>query len=182
MAIPGLDDVDNRIIELLCENARMSYSEIGAAVRKSRVAVKTRIEQLEKNGIIHGYSVLIDPSAVPGGIQFTLDIETDPQQYESVIAKLSISKMIQKIYGTSGECRIHAVGLSPNSDTLGTYARHLHRSVDGVRRLSWQFLVTTYKDTERGVEYEIRHQEHEHLEGNSGEEEKQQDRLPEHKD
>lgn len=173
MAIPGLDDVDNRIIELLCKNARMPYSEIGAAVGKSRVAVKTRIEQLEKKGIIRGYSVLIDSSAVPGGIEFTLDIETTPEQYEDVIARLSISNMIQKIYGTSGECHIHAVGLAPNSDTLGTYARHLHRSVEGVRRLSWQFLVTTYKDTERGVEYdEIRHQEHEHLEGSSGEEEK----------
>ena len=168
MAIPGLDDVDNRIIELLCENARMPYSEIGDAVGKSRVAVKSRIEQLEKKGIIRGYSVLIDPSAVPGGIQFTLDIETTPQQYEDVIAKLSISKMIQKIYGTSGECRIHAIGFAPNSDTLGTYARHLHRSVEGIRRLSWQFLVTTYKDTERGVEYEIRHQEHEHMEGSTG--------------
>ena len=52
MAISGLDDVDNRIIELLRQNARLSYSDIGKAVRKSRVAVKTRIEQLEKNGII----------------------------------------------------------------------------------------------------------------------------------
>ena len=174
MEIPGLDDVDNRIIELLCENARMSYSEIGDVVGKSRVAVKSRIEQLEKKGIIRGYSAIIDPSAVPDGIQFMLDIETEPQQYESVIATLSVSKMIQKIYGTSGECRIHAVGLAPNSDTLGTYARHLHRSVEGVRRLSWQFLVTTYKDTERGVDYEIRHQEHEHLERDSGKTEKQE--------
>ena len=172
MAIPGLDDVDNRIIELLCKNARMSYSEIGAAVGKSRVAVKTRIEQLEKKGIICGYSVLIDSSAVPGGIEFTLDIETTPQEYESVIARLSTSNMVQKIYGTSGECHIHAIGLAPNSDTLGTYARHLHRSVEGIRRLSWQFLVTTYKDTERGVDYEIRHTEHEHMEGDTGKKEK----------
>ena len=182
MEIPGLDDVDNRIIELLCENARMSYSEIGDVVGKSRVAVKSRIEQLEKKGIIRGYSAIIDPSAVLDGIQFMLDIETEPQQYESVIATLSVSKMIQKIYGTSGECHIHAIGFAPNSETLGTYARHLHRHTEGVSRLSWRFLVTTYKDTERGVEYEIRHQEHEHMEGDSGETEKQQDRLPEHKD
>ena len=77
----------------------------------------------------------------------------------------------RKTYRT--EYHIHAVGVAPNSETLGTYARHLHRSTDGVRKLSWQFLVTTYKDTERGVEYEVRHQEHEYLEGSSGEREKQ---------
>ena len=174
MAISGLDDVDNRIIELLRQNARLSYSDIGKAVRKSRVAVKTRIEQLEKNGIIRGYSAVIDPGALPGGIRFTLDIETEPQQYEEVLTKLSLGSMIQKIYGTSGECHIHAVGVAPNSETLGTYARHLHRSTQGVRRLNWQVLVTTYKDMERGVEYEVRHQEHEHLEGDSGADEKQQ--------
>lgn len=173
MAIPGLDEVDNRIIEILRKNARMSYSDIGHAIGKSRVAVKARIEQLEEKGIIRGYYALIDTSAVPGGIQFTLDIETEPRRYEAVIAKLSLGSMVHKIYGTSGECHIHAVGVAPNSETLGTYARHLHRSTDGVRKLSWQVLVTTYKDTERGVEYEVRHQEHEHLEGNSGEKGKQ---------
>ena len=172
MAIPGIDEIDNRIIELLHKNARMSYSEIGKQVGKSRVAVKSRIEQLEKSGIIRGYCAVIDVSAVPDGIQFTLDIETSPDQYEAVIAKLSMGNMIQKIYGTSGECRIHAVGVAPNSETLGTYARHLHRSTDGVRKMSWQFLVTTYKDTERGVDYEVRHTEHEHMEGDTGENEK----------
>ena len=172
MAISGLDDVDNRIIELLRQNARMSYSEIGNAVGMSRVAVKARMNQMEKNGIIRGYSAVIDEEASPGGIRFTLDIETEPQRFEEVLCKLSLSNTVQKIYGTSGESHIHAVGVAPNSETLGTYARHLHRSTEGVRRLSWQVLITTYKDTERGVEYEIRHQEHEHLEGSSGENDK----------
>ena len=73
--------------------------------------------------------------------------------------KLSLSKLIHKIYGTSGECHIHAIGIVPNSETLGSYAGHLYRSTKGMRRLSWQILITTYKDMERGVEYEIRYQE-----------------------
>jgi DNA-binding Lrp family transcriptional regulator len=52
MEITGLDQTDNRIIELLKDNARLSYSEIGKIVGLSRVTVKRRIEQIEKSGIL----------------------------------------------------------------------------------------------------------------------------------
>lgn len=169
MEISGLDAVDNKIIELLRDNARLSYSEIGKAVGKSRVAVKTRIEQMEKKGIICGFFTAVNIDAIPKGIHFTLDIEADPQHFEDVLYKLSVSKMIHKIYGTSGESHIHAIGFAPNSETLGSYAGMLHRSTKGVRKLNWQILVTTYKDMERGVDYEIQHQKHEYMEGESKE-------------
>lgn len=164
MEISGLDQIDNKIVELLRENARLSYSEIGKQVGLSRVAVKTRITQMEKNGIIRGYHAAIDTGAIPKGIHFTMDIETDPQHFEDVLSRLAASRMINKVFGTSGESGILALGFAPNSETLGSYAGHFLRSSQGVRKLNWRILVTTYKDTERGVEYEVRHQKHEHLE------------------
>ena len=47
MFLEGLDALDQRIVQLLIENARMSYSDIGQAVGISRVAVKARIQALE---------------------------------------------------------------------------------------------------------------------------------------
>ena len=52
MFLDGLDQLDQNIIQLLMKNARMSYSEIGERVGISRVAVKMRIQALEKKGII----------------------------------------------------------------------------------------------------------------------------------
>lgn len=48
----GLDELDQKIIQLLIENARISYSDIGKETGISRVAVKARIQALEKKGII----------------------------------------------------------------------------------------------------------------------------------
>lgn len=50
MFLEGLDALDQRIVQLLIENARMSYSDIGQAVGISRVAVKARIQALEQRG------------------------------------------------------------------------------------------------------------------------------------
>ncbi len=46
MFLEGLDDLDQKIVQLLIENARMSYSDIGQQVGISRVAWKARIQAL----------------------------------------------------------------------------------------------------------------------------------------
>ena len=48
MYLDGLDELDQKIIRLLIENARISYSDIGEKTGISRVAVKARIQALEK--------------------------------------------------------------------------------------------------------------------------------------
>lgn len=92
----------------------MSYSEIGEKVDLSRVAVKNRIEILEKNGIIKGYKTVIDESKVPEGVSFILDVETIPEEYQNVADTLGRDRFLRKIYSTTGDCRIHCVGFAPN--------------------------------------------------------------------
>ena len=48
MYLNGLDELDQKIVQLLIKNARFSYSDIGKEVGISRVAVKARIQALEK--------------------------------------------------------------------------------------------------------------------------------------
>ena len=52
MFLEGLDALDQQIVSLLIENARLSYSDIGEKVSLSRVAVKSRIQALEQRGEI----------------------------------------------------------------------------------------------------------------------------------
>ena len=52
MYLDGLDELDQKIIRLLIKNARISYSDIGEETGISRVAVKARIQALEKKGVI----------------------------------------------------------------------------------------------------------------------------------
>ena len=54
MQIEGIDEIDNKILEIIKDNARLTYKEIGEKVGISRVSVKTRMDVLQEKGIIKG--------------------------------------------------------------------------------------------------------------------------------
>ena len=59
-----MDSVDHRIVALLRENARRSFQDIGKRVSLSAPAVKRRLDRLEREGVIRGYSANVDPAAL----------------------------------------------------------------------------------------------------------------------
>ena len=61
MYLDGLDGLDQKIVRLLIENARISYSDIGEKIGISRVAVKARIQALSRKALSRN----ILPSSIP---------------------------------------------------------------------------------------------------------------------
>ncbi|MER6784095.1 AsnC family transcriptional regulator [Streptomyces sp. NPDC000658] len=59
-----MDAIDERIISELTRNARISHAELGQRVRLSRNAVRQRVERLERQGHIGGYTI-VRPSCEP---------------------------------------------------------------------------------------------------------------------
>ncbi|GAB3026936.1 Lrp/AsnC family transcriptional regulator [Mycobacterium bourgelatii] len=59
-----LDDTDERILVELAENARATFAEIGLKVNLSAPAVKRRVDRLVDNGVIKGFTTVIDRNAL----------------------------------------------------------------------------------------------------------------------
>jgi Lrp/AsnC family transcriptional regulator, leucine-responsive regulatory protein len=55
-----LDSQDQRILGELRENGRMSHSDLAERIHLSRNAVRRRVERLERDGVIRGYTILTD--------------------------------------------------------------------------------------------------------------------------
>jgi DNA-binding Lrp family transcriptional regulator len=58
-----MDPVDQRIVALMREDARRSFKDIGGRVALSPPAVKRRVDRLEREGVIKGYTTTVDHSA-----------------------------------------------------------------------------------------------------------------------
>ncbi len=58
-----MDEIDQRIVALMREDARRSFKDIGRRVSLSAPAVKRRVDRLEADGVIKGYTTTVDHSA-----------------------------------------------------------------------------------------------------------------------
>jgi DNA-binding Lrp family transcriptional regulator len=72
-----MDDVDRRIIALLRENARRSFQDIGHQVHLSAPAVKRRLDKLERDGVVLGYTAIVDPEAFGWRAEAFVDLYCD---------------------------------------------------------------------------------------------------------
>lgn len=143
-----MDKIDHAILELIKDNARMSYSEIGKAVGLSRVAVKKRMDAMEASGVIRGYRAVIDEEKVLEGIRYTIDIEVIPEQYREVVKVLQADRKLEEIYSTTGESRIHCIGRSANPTTMEAHVNYLFNHTKGIRKISWHILLSDLRKTE----------------------------------
>ena len=54
-----MDSTDEKLLNLMKGNARISYEELGKQLGMSRVAAMKRVKKLEKEGVIRGYNTYI---------------------------------------------------------------------------------------------------------------------------
>lgn len=59
-----LNELDERIVHALAEDARRSFADIGQIVGLSAPAVKRRVDRLRATGAITGFTVRVDPAAM----------------------------------------------------------------------------------------------------------------------
>lgn len=59
----NLDATDVRLLELLQEDGRRSFADLGSVVGLSAPSVHERVKKLEARGVITRYAALVDPAA-----------------------------------------------------------------------------------------------------------------------
>src|SRR3954465_11497516 len=73
----SIDDIDRQIVALLREDARRSFQDIGGHVALSAPAVKRGVARLLRDGVITGFTTLIDPRRFGWQTQAIVELETE---------------------------------------------------------------------------------------------------------
>ena len=147
-----MDGTDERILDLLKGNARMSYQELGDAIGMSRVAAKKRVQKLENDGVIRGYNTCIYRE---GDITMLIDIVTLSDRYEDVLRYVSTrTAYVRQIYRTTKENHIHMVAVSDSARDLKYLAKMIQKKCgDDIVELHCHAVKEIVKDVYGGIRY-----------------------------
>ncbi|MFF1557199.1 Lrp/AsnC family transcriptional regulator [Streptomyces sp. NPDC058279] len=70
-----MDRLDRDILGILREDARISYRDLGARVGLSANATADRVRRMRRDGVILGFTVVVDPAAdTRGGLVVFIDL------------------------------------------------------------------------------------------------------------
>ncbi|MFD1338063.1 Lrp/AsnC family transcriptional regulator [Microbacterium lemovicicum] len=101
-AVVDLDEIDRRLLVLLCEDPRVSQRQLAREVGMSPPAVGERIARLERQGLIRGYTTVVDWSALgyPGLVYIPITLATDADLGEILRELRDIAELTELVVVT----------------------------------------------------------------------------------
>jgi DNA-binding Lrp family transcriptional regulator len=99
----ALDDTDRRIVAALRADGRMSMRTLAATLHISRAGAYARVERLQRDGVITGYSAVVDPERYGYGISAYVYLKISQHSWKEV--RRRIAEIPEVWHGTlvSGE-------------------------------------------------------------------------------
>lgn len=101
--IMELDSVNRRLLRLLDHDARMSIAQLARSVNMSAPAVRERIQAMETAGVIRGYRVDVDPSALGLTVSAWVRVRPSPGELNNAARLLQRMPEVTEAHRVTGE-------------------------------------------------------------------------------
>jgi Lrp/AsnC family leucine-responsive transcriptional regulator len=145
----GLDQVDLGLIRLLQADGRASQEELAREVGLSRPAVHERLRKLEQHGVIQGYTVQVDWTAVGLPILAFVFVRTTGRCAHSTAEIAGVgegSAFIEEVHRVTGDFCFLVKARAASSAALEALIDRI-RDVPGVRATHTTLALSTMRGT-----------------------------------
>lgn len=140
-----IDDIDRKLLDLLVEDGRASYVELGSKLNLSRVAVRERIHNLMEAGIIEKFTVVINSEKYGRKVSAFFNVDVEPMHLVEVAEALAGSPRVASIYQMTGPSTLHMHVLVEDFVQLEHFINNELYSFKGIVRVDSQVLLRRFK-------------------------------------
>jgi Lrp/AsnC family leucine-responsive transcriptional regulator len=107
MSFPGnemLRDARNlALLRLMCDNPRITISELARRIEMSAPAVRERVSKLEEAGVIRGYRMELDPTALGFPVAAFVRVRPMPGQLAKIATLAKRLPQVAECHRVTGE-------------------------------------------------------------------------------
>ena len=145
---PELDEIDDQILALLMDNARMPVTSIAKMVGVARTTVIARISALEKRGVIAGYGLKLNQKMVQPAVRAYVGLSVEARYASGLIKYLQQLPETETLCAVSGAIDYMLTLRCLNTETLDKLLDQIG-ALDGVRQTSTSVILS--KRIDRGA-------------------------------
>lgn len=138
-----MDSTNRKIVALLRENARRSFKDIGRNVGLSAPAVKRRVDRLEDEGVIRGYTAVIDPHAFGWHAEAFVDLYCEGgMSGEAVKRVVETEPRVASAHTVAGEASAMLHVMAEDTKDLELALERI-RNTEGISRTVTEVVLST---------------------------------------
>ncbi len=137
-----IDPTDRQLLALLAENARAPVAELGRKLGLSRTTVQSRIERLERRGVISGYAVRLSDAHEKGLVRAHVLITAAPKLAPRVEAELKQISDVRALHSVSGHFDMIAIVAAASIGELDQLIDRIG-ALEGVERTLSSIILST---------------------------------------
>lgn len=129
-----LDEKDMTIVNMLMKNARATLREIADVLGMTDVAVRKRLQRLERDRIIQGYTAVVDPRALGFSVISLTGVDVEPGDLLRVARELATREYVKSAWITAGDHEIMLEIWARNEAEMDEIIREIS-AMQGVKRV-----------------------------------------------
>lgn len=139
-----MDSTDRELLSLLREDARVSVATLAKTLKVARGTVQNRMERMETDGTIVGYTVKLKPQVEEQTIRALMTVAVEGNRTDEVLRALRGDPAVCALHTTNGRWDIVA---ELRADSLAAVDRVLGRIrlIDGISNTETSLLLSTHK-------------------------------------
>jgi DNA-binding Lrp family transcriptional regulator len=137
-----MDSIDDKLLSALRENGRASTARLARLVGRSRTSVQSRIERLERLGIITGYGVRLAPEHETGAVRAHVMIKVGPKETRAVTTALREISQVRLLHSVSGDVDLIAIAVTASVAEMDQVIDRIG-ALDGVERTNSSIILST---------------------------------------